>query len=47
VFQPECRLVAVNLPQGGMNDEKKQKQFLAFFKVVTSRKQNMSEIIYV
>jgi hypothetical protein len=23
VFQPDCRLVAVTLPQGGINDEKK------------------------
>jgi hypothetical protein len=23
VFQPDCRLVAVTLPQGGMNDKKK------------------------
>ena len=22
VFQPECRLVAVTLPQGGINDKK-------------------------
>jgi hypothetical protein len=24
VFQPECRLVAVTLPQSGINDEKKK-----------------------
>jgi hypothetical protein len=24
VFQPECRLVAVTLPQGGINDKKKR-----------------------
>ena len=23
VFQPECRLVAASIPQGGINDEKK------------------------
>jgi len=27
VFQPDCRLVAVTLPQGGINDEKKNYVF--------------------
>jgi hypothetical protein len=33
VFQPECRIVAVTLPQGGINDEKKIKvQICSHFK---------------
>jgi hypothetical protein len=27
VFQPDCRLVAVTLPQGGINDKNKKNKF--------------------
>jgi hypothetical protein len=38
VFQPDCRLVAVTLPQGGINDEKKKKNLLIGLLDISSQK---------